>query len=134
MGNLIFYLIGFFVVVYIARTLGEKAMKHLDTEQKAGLIDLFSKQRRYGSAIILCLVILFLIVLQFKLVTPLVAFSTYFVVMISYMLFKYYKTYTKLTENNYPPEYINKIVFASLLATLGVVTFFALIYYEFLMK
>lgn len=134
MNNMIFYLIGFFVIVYIARMLGEKAMKFLNTEQKAGLIDLFTKERRYGSAIILSLVIVFLIVLQFKLVTPLMAFVVYFAIMISYMVFKNYRTYTKLTANQYPPEYINRVVFASLLATLGIATFFALIYYEFLMK
>lgn len=88
MTNFVYYLIGFFVMVYIARLLGEKALKHLDTEQKAGLIDLFAKERKFGSALVFCLVIAFLVVLQFRLIKPIVAFSVYFVVMVSYMYLK----------------------------------------------
>lgn len=132
MNNMIFYLIGFFVVVYIARMMGEKAMKHLNSDQKAGLIDLFSKERKYGSLIIFALVIGFLAVLQFQLVQPLIAFSAYFIIMISYMIFKNYNTYTKLNANNYPAEYTRKVLIANVLATAGILTFFALILFELL--
>jgi positive regulator of sigma E activity len=130
MNNFIFYLIGFFVAVYVARLLGEKAMKHLDTEQKAGLIDLFATDRKYGSALIFCLVIAFLVVLQFRLVKPIIAFSVYFVIMIGYVFFKNYRTYTKLTANHYPAEYIRKILIANILATAGVITFLGLMFFE----
>jgi hypothetical protein len=129
-NNFILYLIGFFVVIYIARLMGEKAMKHLDSEQKAGLIDLFTKERRYGSFIVLSLVVVFLIVLQYKLVEPILAFIGYFIIMVGYMLIKTYRTYNKLVVNNYPKEYINKIVAATILATVGILVFFALIFYQ----
>lgn len=130
MDNFVYYLIGFFVVVYIARQLGEKALKHLDTEQKAGLIDLFTTERKYGSALIFGLVIAFLMVLQFRFIQPIIAFSVYFVVMIGYIIFKNYRTYKKLTANNYPKEYIQKILVANVVATLGIVLFLGLMFYE----
>ena len=130
MNNFIFYLIGFFVVVYFARLLGEKAMKLLNTEQKAGLIDLFATDRKYGSALVFCVVITFLVVLQFRLIKPIIAFSVYFVVMMSYVLFKNYRTYTKLTANNYPKEYIKKILVANILAIIGIITFLSLMFLE----
>jgi hypothetical protein len=134
MNNIIFYLIGFFVVIYIARLMGEKAIKHLSSEQKAGLIDLFTKERRYGSAIILTLVIVFLIVLQTRLVAPIVAFIAYFVVMIGYIIVKNYRTYTKLTAHNYPAEYIRKVLLATIIAALGIIIFFGLIFYQVFME
>ena len=130
MNNFIYYLIGFFLVVFIARSLEEKAMKYLNTEQKAGLIDLFATERKYGSVIIFCLVIGFLLVLQFRLIKPIIAFSVYFVVMIGYVLFKNYRTYTKLTANHYPTEYIRKIMLANIVSTGGIITFLALMFRE----
>lgn len=130
MTNFVYYLIGFFVVVYIARLLGEKALKHLDTEQKAGLIDLFAKERKFGSALVFCLVIAFLVVLQFRLIKPIVAFSVYFVVMVSYIVFKNFRTYKKLTANDYPIEYIRKILVANIVATSGIVLFLSLMFLE----
>lgn len=130
MDNFIFYLIGFFVVVYTARMLGEKAMKHLDTEQKAGLIDLFSTERKFGSVLIFCLVIGFLLVLQFRLIEPIIAFGVYFVVMVVYVVFKNIRTYKKLIANDYPQEYIKKILAANVLAAIGIIIFLALMFLE----
>ncbi|QBZ98594.1 hypothetical protein [Flavobacterium sangjuense] len=130
MNNFIFYLIGFILVVYIARLMGEKAMKLLNTEQKAGLIDLFAADRKYGSALIFIVVIAFLVVLQFRLIEPIIAFRIYFIVMIGYVIFKNYRTYKKLTFNNYPAEYIQKILVANVIAILGIVVFLSLMFVE----
>ncbi|MGV3696902.1 hypothetical protein [Flavobacterium sp.] len=130
MDNFIFYLIGFFVVIYTARMLGEKAMRHLDTQQKAGLIDLFSTERKFGSALIFCLVIGFLLVLQFRLIEPIIAFGVYFVVMVVYVVFKNIRTYKKLIANDYPQEYIKKILAANVLAAIGIIIFLALMFLE----
>jgi hypothetical protein len=130
MNNFIYYLIGFIVVVYIARLVGEKAMKLLNTEQKAGLIDLFATDRKYGSALIFIVVIAFLAALQFRFIEPIIAFSIYFIVMIGYVTFKNYRTYKKLTANNYPVEYIRKILVANVIATLGIVVFLSLMFIE----
>lgn len=132
MTYVIYYMIGFFVIVYIARMMGEKAMKYLNTEQKAGLIDLFSKERKIGSALVLGLIAVFLFVLQMKLVAPMTAFSCYFAIMILYMIFKNYNTYTKLKAHNYPQEYISRILAASVIALLGIAAFFAGIFFTFL--
>ena len=130
MTNFIFYLIGFFVVVYSARLLGERAIKHLNTEQKAGLIDLFAADRKYGGAMIFCLVIAFLLAVQFEFVEPIIAFSIYFILMMGYVVFKNYRTYNKLTANRYPKAYIRKILVANIIATIGITVFLGLMFHE----
>ena len=130
MNNIIYYLLGFFALIYIARMMGEKAVKMLNAEQKAGLIDLFAKQRKFGTLIVFVLVAAFLVVLQFKLIEPMIAFSAYFGIMLLYMVFRNYQTYSKLKANDYPQEYINKFMSASILATLGIATFFGLVFYQ----
>ena len=132
MNPLVFYLIGFLVIVFIARMLGEKAVKHLDTEQKAGLIDLFTKERKYSFLAIMCVVIAFLVVLQFRLVKPIVAFGVYFGLMVLFVIFKNYNSYTKLTAHNYPAEYIRKILIANIVAVIGIILFFVMIFFTFL--
>lgn len=131
MNNMIFYLIGFFIVVYVARMMGEKATKkYLNSEQKAGLIDHFAKERKFGSAMVLLLIIAFFAVLQFQLVNVLVAFGSYFVIMMGYMVFKSYNTYKKLSAHQYPPEFIKQVVLANIIAALGMFAFFALIMFD----
>lgn len=132
MTSYVYYLIGFFAIVYIARLMGEKAMKYLNTEQKAGLIDLFSRERKIGSAVVLGLIVVFLIVLEMRLVTPVIAFSCYFAIMILYMVYKNYNTYTKLKAHDYPQEYISRILVASFIALLGIAFFFGLIFFTYL--
>jgi hypothetical protein len=130
MTNFIYYLIGLFVVAYIPYFIGERALKHLNTEQKAGLINMFAKDRKYGSAAIFFLVIAFLVVLQFKLVEPLTAFSLYFAAMILYVVFKNYRTYVKLTANNYPKVYSRKVLIADIVSTIGILLFLGLMFFE----
>jgi 4-hydroxybenzoate polyprenyltransferase len=123
-------MIGFIVVFYISRVLGEKAMKLLNTEQKAGLIDLFTTERKYGSAAIVCLIIAFLVVLQFRLVAPIITFSSYFIIMTVYIAFKNYRTYKKLTEHNYPKRYIQKMMVANLISMIGILVCMFLMFFE----
>ncbi|MGC4039222.1 MAG: hypothetical protein QM710_00065 [Flavobacterium sp.] len=130
MNNIIYYLIGFFIAVYIARTMGEKAMKYLNTEQKAGLIDLFKKDRKIGSAIIFGLVIGFLLVLQFHLLNPFIAFCIYFLVITGYFVFKIIRTHKILTASNYPKEYIRQMILANIIAAIGMAAFLSLTMFE----
>jgi len=127
MNNMIFYLIGFFVTIYIARAIGEKAVKFLNTEQKAGLIDLFRKDRKLGTGIIFGLVIGFLLALQFNLLDPFISFSIYFLVITGYFVFKILKSHKKLKINNYPKEYIRQIIWANIIAAIGMILFFSLV-------
>jgi hypothetical protein len=130
MTNFIYYLIGFIVFIYIARMLGDRALKHLNGDQKAGLIDLFVEDRKYGGIAIFCMVIGFLIIIQFDLLDTVIAFIGYFVLMIVIMIVKAFRTNTKLKANNYPPDYIRTVLLASAFATLGILIFFGLILYE----
>jgi hypothetical protein len=134
MTNFIYYLIGFIVFIYIARLLGDKALKHLNADQKAGLIDLFTEDRRYGGIAIFCMVIGFLIIIQFDLLDTVVAFTGYFILMIVIMTVKALRTNAKLKANDYPPEYTRTVLIASAFATLGILIFFGLILYECFLK
>ncbi len=134
MDNFIFYFIGFLAVVYIARFLGEKGMKHLNPEQKLGLIDLFAKDRKYNSAIVFGLVILFLLALQFHWLSPIIVLSIYFPLFLLYFIAKSYRTYKKLQANQYPQAYIKTILLANAIAMLGILVFFVGVFYDLFAK
>lgn len=117
-------------MVLIARSIGEKVLKKLSIEQKAGLLDLFAKDRKYNGILVFSLIIIFLVILLFRLMDELWALILYFVAMTSLMIVKAYRTHAKLTAHHYPKEYTKSVVLATALAAVEILLFFVLIFYD----
>ena len=124
------YMIGFVLLlglIFISRTINEKANKKLDQDKKAALIDIFSKSRIYTFGILIGIIVLFFLSLRFNLIDPLITDIIYIVSIFAFITITNYTSYKKLKENDYPNSYIKSYLLSTSLRFIGLVIFFALI-------
>lgn len=134
MGAIVFYFIGFFILMIILRNLEERAMKGLSTEQKAGLIDIFSKKRKYNLYITIGAVILFLLSLQFEWLPDQWIFALYFGIMLVYIAVLKSTNLKTLKANGYPEPFLKSMTLTAALLIVGIFLFFAMLYYDLFLR
>ncbi len=125
MDPLIYVFVPVFIAIIASRTITERANKHLDQEQKAGLVDLFSEMRTQGVWIIVGLIVVFFANMKFKFIPANIALSVYFFVLVAYMILLGTRSNKILRENNYPREYIKMYLLASSIRLAGILAMVA---------
>lgn len=129
MNNLMVAIILLLGFVFIARMINENAMKKLEQDKKAALIDLFSKDRTYHFGILIAIIALFFACINFNLIAPLIAYTIYIVSILTFISITSYNSYQKLKKNDFPDYYVKAYIFSTSLRFIGLMIFFALMKY-----
>ena len=108
--------------IFIARMINEKATKKLDQDQKAALMDLFSKDRIFTFGILIGIVVLFYLSVSFELIEYSLSFILYIILIFAFIIVSGYMSYKKLKDNNFPDSYIESYLFATSLLLCQVAT------------
>jgi|GEM_PF-3610914 len=113
-NDLIFGFIVFGVAAVANRVLAERALKRLDTEQKAGLIDAFAKHRIFHVVTVLILLIVYLVGLRAwpQLIVPIVYGVLILLVLTS--IGNGVFSYLKLKKLSAPRNYVSNFLVRSL--------------------
>ena len=127
MDKLLIGIIFLFVQSFIIRIVAEKAMKKLDEHQKAGMIDLFSKQRIYGSGVMIVALILFFASLKYQLLDPQFILWILWGVLLLNIFISSYLNYKKLNDKKYPKVFIKGYLIRTIISCLGFLIFMAII-------
>lgn len=123
MDNGIIALVVVLGIWFISRTLNERAMMLLSQEEKAKLIDLFSKSRIYSWGILILIVLLFFFNTKYALIDPFLNYVIYIGLILIFMAANCYLSYKKLKQNNFPDSYIKSYLFTISLRFAGIVIF-----------
>jgi hypothetical protein len=124
------FMIGFvliLVTVFAARVISNRALKKLDQEQKAKLVDLFSGDNFLAYGILIGILVLFFLSLRNEWLDATMTYIIYFVAILSYMLILSYRSYQKLKRNKIPDHYIRAYIISSAVRVLGLVVFLVLV-------
>src|SRR5438874_2437971 len=121
----LFGIIALVIAIIISRIIMEKALKHLSSDEKARLVDAFSRYRIYNYAAVLVLMVLYLASTKYFLrfnfiITPLFFISFLVVTSILSLL-----SYRKLKALNIPAGYIRSYLISLGIQYVGIGVLFA---------
>ncbi|MFK7811252.1 MAG: hypothetical protein AB8B59_02085 [Maribacter sp.] len=111
----------FIVAIFISRVINQKANKKLDANKKAELVDLFSKKGLYTFGILIIIIAFYLGNLKFQWINPSIANSTYFIILILFILISRYIDFKKLRDYDFPNNYIKMYLLSSTIRFVGLV-------------
>jgi uncharacterized membrane protein len=109
------------------RWMNDRANQKLSIEQKAKLVDLFSKTRIWNFALLFGIVILYFIVLEYGILEGRTALWVYALVVTLVLIVVAYLSSRKLKENGFPDDYVKSYLTLSTLRMAGLLIFFLLI-------
>lgn len=117
-----------FAMIYLSRMITEKANKKLDTEKKAELVDLFSKQRMYSILVMIVLMVGFYILTQKSFLEGFIAHIIALSLLFGYISTSNILNYRKLKQNNFPDFYLQAYMFSAAINLGGFVAFYTAMY------
>ncbi|MCB0737862.1 MAG: hypothetical protein KDC92_10145 [Bacteroidetes bacterium] len=117
--------------IFYARFLNEKAYKLLTTEQKAGLIDLFSKNRLVNFIIATALCLMIFGMFYFEILPKNAIIFISGVSFLAYIIGVIRQSHQKLLEHNYPPEFLNQYRIVNIVRFGGLALSFPLLMFGF---
>jgi uncharacterized membrane protein len=109
------------------RWMNDRANQKLSIEQKAKLVDLFSKTRIWNFALLFGIVILYFTVLEYGILEGRTALWVYALVVTLVLIVVAYLSSRKLKENGFPDDYVKSYLTLSTLRMAGLLIFFLLI-------
>jgi hypothetical protein len=124
MLGFILLLIGSFISLYLM----EKANKKLDQEKKASLVGLFSRHRIHNLGFIIIIITLLYTNSRFHFIEDLLAITLYIIILVSFIIFSNYRSYSILKSNDFPAEYIQSYLIAMSVRFVGLIVFFILMF------
>lgn len=113
----------FFGLILVSRTLLDRANKKLTVEQKALLVDGFSKMRTWHSALLLLFGLAFFLALRFNLTEHTTIMAIYFLFLLAFVVFNLLRTHRILRGYDFPTSYIQTYLVASTIRIFGLILF-----------
>jgi len=114
------------LAVFGARTILERANKHLDQEKKAQLIDLFSRNRIYNFALLVGLILLYFLSLEMAWFDPFISYVAFSLALVLFLIGTAFISYKRLSDHDFPYPYIRAYIGSTSLRFLGLVVFVVL--------
>jgi len=108
-----------------SRIINDRAMKKLDQDKKAQLIDLFSG-RAFQSIFLFLILGLFFLNIKFEVIDSMIAYIIYSISLLAFVVITGNSSYKKLRANDYPNDYIQSYLIMTTLRVIGLVVFFAI--------
>jgi hypothetical protein len=124
MTDPLFGVFAFIVAYFISRVIGERALKRLTTEEKAGLLDAFSGYRIFNMVIVFSL--LFLVIAGDRFLPQLRAtlWPAFMVLLALVLVTMSSLSYRKLKNLNMPADYIKSFLLSTGIQYLGILCLF----------
>lgn len=111
--------------VFASSILYNKALKKLDMEKKAELIDKFSGFRNYSLLIMIVIVAAYFILLQKQLIDGRILTISYLVTFVIYLAVVNYYSYTVLKKNNFAKDFIRDYLITVIIRFVGFIVLFS---------
>lgn len=121
MTELIIAIAGFFAFTIWARFVSEKGMKLLSSDQKAALIDRFSKTRKWSVLILAAIILTFLAISYKFAIDRKVALYAYFGAFLLYTVVVQGITLVKISKLDFPKEFVRTSWMAGILRLAGLI-------------
>lgn len=120
------------LIFFLASKLyNDRALRILNVEQKAQLIDLFQKKRTYNMIVIIIITAVYFTALSYLpeyVFQEIVAFIS---LILLYILYNAYQTTRILKVNHFPNEFIENYQVGTLIRSAGIIVYFVITTYEF---
>ncbi len=122
----VFFVVFFWLAsIFASSVLYNKALKKLDTEKKAELIDKFAGFRNYSLLIMIVIIAIYFILLQKELVDSRTLTICYLITFIIYLAVVNYYTYSVLKKNNFDPGFIRGYLTTVIIRFTGFIVLFS---------
>lgn len=118
------------IIILVSKLFNDRALKLLNTEQKAQLIDLFQKRRTYQIVIIIVITTVYFCLLNYFPAYYLQEITLFIAIILLFMLVNMYLTIQVLKTNQFPAEYIGNYTLGAIIRLIGIVAYFVLVTYE----
>jgi hypothetical protein len=130
MNNFPIALILLLVIILVSKLFNDRALKILNIEQKAQLIDLFQKRRTYQIIVILVITTLYFCLLNYFPAYYLQEITLFIAIILFFILVDTYLTVQVLKTNHFPSEYIVNYKLGAIIRLVGIIAYFVLVTYE----
>lgn len=108
------------VTVVLGRIISEKALRSLSAEQKASLVDAFSRQRAYGLIPLVMLIAGYFALLNYATVSPRLISIAYWLALLAYLVWNFWFTRARLATLHLPPSFLTQFGIARAVQYIGV--------------
>jgi hypothetical protein len=116
--------------VLISRMISDKAIKNLDADRKAELVDFFTGNRKKYMILVFAMVVIFFGILKFNLLEINVLTFVYALIFLIILFFRLFNTYKKLNQSNFPKDFIKNFLIANSISVLGIIIFFGFMIFQ----
>lgn len=117
-------IIGMLLSALVSRKINQKANEKLNDNQKAKLIDLFSKSGLYSFGVLIVILALYFVNIKFKWIDLNAASYIFAIFILTFLFANAYMTYKKLKSNDFPDPYIKRNLLATAIRFIGLIFFF----------
>lgn len=117
---------GFFVIlagIIISRVIYDKAVKKLDQEKKAELVDLYGKRNVSSLLIIAAFLGVYYFIVMFDLLNPFIAFPILIIAMLAFIVRNGLTIRKKLRQQAFPTEFIRSFLLTFTIRTVSLLLF-----------
>jgi hypothetical protein len=118
------------VCVLISRMISDKAIKNLDADKKAELVDFFTGNRKKYMILVFAMVVIFFGILKFNLLEINVLTFVYALIFLIILFSRLFSTYKKLNQSNFPKDFIKNFLIANSISVLGIIIFFGFMIFQ----
>lgn len=128
--SFIFYLLLGFAIMIGSKIWQQKYILQLTEEQKVKLVDIFKKRNNINLYMSIAAIILFLLIVLFKLLNLKLAILLLVLVNVLATAIPLNINYNKMVENNLPVSFTNNYLLTSILRVIGTIVIFSYLLLE----
>jgi hypothetical protein len=130
LDNYIISMLILLACVLISRMISDKAIKNLDADKKAELVDFFTGDRKKYMILVFAMVVIFFGILKFNLPAINVLTFVYAFIFLMILFYRLFSTYKKLNQSNFPKDFIKNFLIANSISVLGIIIFFGFMIFQ----
>lgn len=134
MNNVFVGIIIMFLCNWYSRYYMQNSIDLLDDNQKLKLISLFKKNGKVVSLLSILLLVLYFVLIQLKILPTLYLIIIFFSLIISLIIYSYFKNLNILKFNDFPSSYLDKYLISFLIKAIGLFIFISIFLYTELIK
>jgi len=130
LDNYIISMLILLACVLISRMISDKAIKNLDADKKAELVDSFTGNRKKYMILVFAMVVIFFGILKFNLLEINVLTFVCALIFLMILFVRLFSIYKKLNQSNFPKDFIKNFLIANSISVLGIIIFFGFMIFQ----
>lgn len=112
---------------FLSRIVNNNAVKKLEAQEKADLVDLFSANRSWTFGILIAVFAFYFVSIKYELLDLFWTNILYISVLFIYMTMMFVYAFKKLKEQNFPESYIKSYILSTAIRYVGLGVFLAVL-------